>query len=85
MGGFIPALIDVLTSNSQAKEYINPIKVREILEGNRGKQEFTEKMKLKLQTIEWLKVKEVSLANSATDRMYDVYFSLSNPTFANTV
>ncbi len=77
MGGLIPALIDLLISNSQAKERSNLVEVREVLEGNKGKQEVTEKMKLKLQTIDWLKVKEVSLANSATNKMYDVYYSLS--------
>jgi hypothetical protein len=77
MGGLIPALIDVLSSNSQAKERINPVEVREVLEGNKGKQEFTEKMKLILQEVKWLKVKEVSLANSASNNMYDVYYSLS--------
>lgn len=78
LGGFVPALIDVLLNNSRAKEQINPDGVREALENHKGKLEFAEKLKVKLQSVKWLKIKEVSLANSASNKMYDVYYSLSN-------
>jgi hypothetical protein len=77
LGGFVPALIDVIAKNSMSKEYINPNNIREVLEDHKGKELFTEKLKLKLQSVEWLRINEVSLANTASNKMYDVYYSLS--------
>jgi len=79
LGGLIPGVIDAVINYSQAKEQSKPAVgyIRDALEDSKFEQSFTEIMKLKLQSVNWLKVKEVLLANSASNKMYDVYYSLS--------
>lgn len=79
LGGLIPGVIDAMINYSQAKEQSKPVigYIRDALDDIKYQQSFTETMKLKLQSVGWLKISEVSLANSATDNMYDVYYSTS--------
>jgi len=79
LGGLIPGVIDAIINYSQAKEQGKPVisYIRDALEDIRYQQAFTENIKLKLQKVDWLKVREASLANSASNKMYDIYYSLS--------
>lgn len=79
LGGLIPGVIDAVINYSQAKEQSKPAVgyIRDAFEDSKLEQSFADIMKLNLQSVNWLKAKEISLANSSSNKMYDVYYSLS--------